>query len=75
MKKYYTNWEEAVKEAQRMHGEFDMVTARVSSISFSRNTPTSIISLEVDRLKKERKCDTVHVIFTEPVSRFELLDL
>ena len=77
MSKYYTDWKEAYFAAKEIAGtvfgkqcDFTVYTAHVA--------PNE--TFNVDEIKKERGCMTVHVVFTgekkEMINnRFEIMDI
>jgi len=66
--RYFTDWTEAVLEARRINKGCN--GAKVYSETVLKGS-----SFNVEKIKKERKCHTVHIIFEERQSRFDILDI
>ena len=64
---YYTDWEEAVKAGRKITGRF---MCKVSTEWVVAGTP-----FDPEKIKKEKNCNAVHIVFVEKPSRFELLDI
>ena len=62
---YFTDWKEAVIESERKCGIAHVYTEHICKGHI----------FNIGKIKRERNCHTIHVVFIDRPSRFELLDL
>jgi len=77
MSEYYTDWREACNAAKKIAGTVfgERCGFKVYTLHVAPNE-----TFNIDKIKKERECDAVHIVFTEENkkminNRFEIMDL